>query len=81
MAVCESCGRRTFGRVCGVCKEHGTTEGPLRRAQSIAGIKGLDILWSPANQAWIVIDNGNIKLLAVKNDVLDVLSFVEDYDA
>jgi len=75
---CERCGRPTFGRICGPCQKHGR-EGPLVRAKALAEQKGLEIVWSPANQAWLILIVGQVKLLAIKNEVEDVLSFVEGY--
>jgi hypothetical protein len=80
MAACKSCGRPTFGQVCGVCKQHGK-EGLVIRVKQDASAKSLDMVWSPVNRAWLfVTTGGKPRLVAVKNTIEEADAFVEDYD-
>lgn len=72
---CERCGQPTFGRVCGPCQQHGPG-GPLMRAREKAAKKGMEVLWSNVNNAWLIVTKD--KLLGIKNSVEDVLDYLED---
>jgi len=52
------------------------------RAREMAAKKGLEVLWSNVNQAWLIISAGmpNIqpRLVGVKTTVEEVLDYLED---
>lgn len=83
MSVCQSCGRPTFGRFCGVCQEFGKREGPLIRVKHDANRKALDIVYSPPNGAWVILsvdsDPKRVKLLGIKSTVEELQEFVDNY--
>lgn len=81
MAKCQVCGRSTFGRVCGPCQKAGSSpDGVIARAREM----GFEVLWSPVNQAYVVLchpsPNVDPELVGVKNTIQDVKTFLDEQE-